>query len=783
MQTFLNKLGLLETTNNNVKTDLKLYYIKNKDQSIRWLWNSNCKEPIFLKFYSASSIKAKLFVALCKIIFKLQLQHIVFYKSFIYVNINISSSLKEYYTTNFSIFTGTTGPNQKLVLYSESKKEKLFLKIPISEKSQLLINQEFNNLKLISDLNPCNFRVPEARMIHKHWLATKDTSGDEKRLNKFTHIHADALKELYEKTKGEATLNSLNCFNNAKQKLQELKKTQSAIPKGLIKNLELLGNSFTNDLILTSLAHQDFTPWNCYAEKNLLSIYDWELTENNLPAAFDVFHFVIQKSILIDGLNWNQIVPELQNAFLKFIYKKSDFRFENFEKYLSYYLYIHTINSLHLYATQKEWHVQIQWLINTWNDGICSLLQDFTDNRKLLIQYVFDYLTEKNYAAIKFPNIAPDSLSQMSDIDLCLSKEDAKQLVKRIKSFGFIKHVSVIKTSFMYTISIILNDYSILNLDLIWKFKRKSVEFLNLNEVLKNSLTNQFGVKIMDLNTCRNYIKYFYGLNNANIPEKYMEYMENDSKAILNPQLLEYELRKEGFNKGIDKIRNQFLYVFDTIKSFIGRKGMVITFSGVDGAGKSTIIEHTKIALEKKFRKKVTVIRHRPSYLPILSAITNGKAKAEAISMSQLPRQGKNESFGSSLLRFGYYYVDYLFGQFLIYTKHVLRGEIVLYDRYYFDFINDGKRSNIKLPKFLLLMGYKLLLQPKLNFFLYADSQTILNRKQELKKETIEKLTSEYKSLFNYLNKSGSAQYVSIENIYINDTMSIISKKITKNLM
>ena len=67
--------------------------------------------------------------------------------------------------------------------------------------------------------------------------------------------------------------------------------------------------------------------------------------------------------------------------------------------------------------------------------------------------------------------------------------------------------------------------------------------------------------------------------------------------------------------------------------------GLVITFSGVDGAGKSTLIEPVNERLEKKWRKRVVVIRHRPSVLPIISAWKYGKQSAKARRTKALTRR------------------------------------------------------------------------------------------------------------------------------------------------
>jgi thymidylate kinase len=128
-----------------------------------------------------------------------------------------------------------------------------------------------------------------------------------------------------------------------------------------------------------------------------------------------------------------------------------------------------------------------------------------------------------------------------------------------------------------------------------------------------------------------------------------------------------------------------------------------------------------------------------------------------------------------------YYYFDYLLGQFVVYFKHILRGHVVIYDRYYFDFINDSKRSNIILPKSISRFGYNLLLKPKFNFFLFADANIILNRKKELSKETIDALTKDYTQLFNSLQaNSNYSIYMPINNIDIETTLNQIIKTVNQ---
>ena len=65
------------------------------------------------------------------------------------------------------------------------------------------------------------------------------------------------------------------------------------------------------------------------------------------------------------------------------------------------------------------------------------------------------------------------------------------------------------------------------------------------------------------------------------------------------------------FNHPKKYVSNRLQYIIDSIKTFFFDKGFIVTFSGVDGAGKTTIIENVKEILEKKYRKRVVVLRHR----------------------------------------------------------------------------------------------------------------------------------------------------------------------------
>jgi thymidylate kinase len=567
----------------------------------------------------------------------------------------------------------------------------------------------------------------------------------------------------------------------------------------MLRKLSLLMSKRENEaaLIWTSMSHGDFTPWNMYEKKGRLHIYDWELSRKDIPLGFDAFHFIIQHGILASRKNWTEIQKEVREKLTPSTFSTLSNGVERkVDLYLKLYLILNTISYLNIYSHQVKWHTQISWLLDTWNQALSAMASTADKHRSLVLTDAFDSLQDKPYAALKFPDSDPWRLSEYSDVDLCIDKSALRPLVELLSSHPLVCHARLEKKSFMATLHLTCCDGSFLSVDLIWKLKRKITEMMKASSVIKNSITNEYGVKRANDTDQARYIGLFYTLNNTGIPQKYrgetglLEHSSDPLDKVLYTcfqesghakPLVKKLIGQKPENLGINKWKNTYFYLTDTIRGALGKRGMVITFSGVDGAGKSTVIDNVRMIIEKKLRRKVVVIRHRPSILPILSAWTKGKAAAEKEAASTLPRQGQNKHLISSMLRFGYYYSDYLFGQFVVYFRHVLRGHVVLYDRYYFDFINDSRRSNLQVPAIITRSGYSLLIKPDLNFFLYADPQLILARKKELDAVTIEQLTKKYLDLFDQLNRNKArSRYIPIENIVLQDTVDTIINRMLK---
>lgn len=776
-------LKIIPKAENNDKA-IKLYSINNPDGSIRWLWKARSKTPVFLKFYAVTGLKSKLFAIVVRLLFIFRLQHLFLGRRALWASIIPGHSMEKMLSGNFALFTGTPGPNRKLVLYASEKGVKpQFVKISLSSNSERLLAKEFENANFIRCNNLASLEVPDMIMVNNRILSTTDISPKAKRSTTFGQIHANALAELLAKSNWANTPDKLDCMDEANHHLAMVADmADNRIPAIMVRKLSKLRSLIGDHSILTSFAHCDFTPWNTYVKKKQLGVYDWELAKHAMPAAYDMFHFIIQKGILTERKPWQAIRGEAAAAFDILAKKTKLLNSADFERYLALYLYLNTTYYLEVYSRQAEWHKQVAWLVSTWDEAINDLLNGVEKTRPMFIGSLFGYLYHWDYAAIKFPEHDPALLSEYADIDLCMRRNDAKILIKYLKNHSMVKKVVIKRKTYMVQLMLVLKNDSLLALDLIFGFKRRHIRFMELQPVLTNAHLNSFGVKVMGENDTAHYLSCFYGLNGSQVPEKYHQYFPQGKVENENRLDLIKSLSDMAFNRGFYGLKNRLVYFFDSLNSLFFNHGLIVTFSGVDGAGKSTVIELAKREIEKKLRKSVVVIRHRPSLLPILSSVKYGREKAGQMAAQNLPRQGTNNSTLGSLLRFAYYYTDYFFGQFYVHARYVMRGKVVLYDRYYFDFINDSKRSNIQLPKWLLKTGYFFLMKPRFNFFLYADANTILARKQELDAGTINKLTTDYLDLFNSLNGKGKKRYLPIENIVLDDTLAYITCNVSQQL-
>lgn len=185
----------------------------------------------------------------------------------------------------------------------------------------------------------------------------------------------------------------------------------------------------------------------------------------------------------------------------------------------------------------------------------------------------------------------------------------------------------------------------------------------------------------------------------------------------------------------------------DRIQSFLRlfskRPGYVIVVEGTDGSGKSTIINHISPILNECFHKFVFYNHLRPKLIPDLGVVLGKKSAEESEHVNSDPHGQSQSGFVGSLVRWGYYMIDYTFGYLKkIWIQIQSKSKVFIFDRYYYDYYIDQKRSRTNLPNWILRVGEILIAKPDLILCLGGDPEKIYARKPETSVQEVERQTN-----------------------------------------
>lgn len=164
----------------------------------------------------------------------------------------------------------------------------------------------------------------------------------------------------------------------------------------------------------------------------------------------------------------------------------------------------------------------------------------------------------------------------------------------------------------------------------------------------------------------------------------------------------------------------------------------LIAFLGCDGAGKSAVIEGVKRYLEEQGHE-VALGHWRPRPF-------QGEASEEEVLAAADPHGKKKRGALLSVVKLGWVWLNWWVGWF-----SGLRGQckagFVLYDRFHGDMIVDPTRYRYGGPMGLVRLASACMPQPHRVIFLDAEVDVLLQRKQEVSAEALERSRRGYQSL------------------------------------
>ena len=237
---------------------------------------------------------------------------------------------------------------------------------------------------------------------------------------------------------------------------------------------------------------------------------------------------------------------------------------------------------------------------------------------------------------------------------------------------------------------------------------------------------------------------------------------EKDSERVLkmieNEQWKEIEyampsLRRKAIVRGLFRRRvwyNICMASCGVIRRMIHPSGKVVAICGLDGAGKTTILDELNdIFVNLLKKKKVYSGYWRPYVLPEIRELLGKKNSKTGVDKEAqkgktiISKNRKVSSLAVSLFKMLYYWIDYILAEIKYGSVHQ-RGGIVLFDRHYIDMIVYPQRFGMNLPRELMLFFYKFIPKPDKTFFLWCTPDEITARKQEYTKEEIQTMLDDY---------------------------------------
>ena len=378
---------------------------------------------------------------------------------------------------------------------------------------------------------------------------------------------------------------------------------------------------------------------------------------------------------------------------------------------------------------------------------------------------LFSLLNENyNYAVLRNYEDLPEKCFSR-DIDLLILRRDLRKLKKQLPEFAGQCGARIFYThedNQFLTVVLMDSDYRFFQLDFQHNFAWMGIDLLDEKTVLSKRV---FNGKVYHLPPDFTFLpKYLYSrILGAKYPEKYaavrrtaLEYnrtgIENILKKLAWGQGLDYWDKAGKWNLRFRCFTSQLIcrpfrtlgrmseFLLRYALDLFCRRGLMISFSGPDGCGKTTVIE---LLRERLTFNPPKLYHFRPTLLPNLGEAAHKAGIAKSVDRNyDQPHRAKKKGKLNSLIRLCYYLTDYILGYQVKILPERQRKHIIFFDRYFTDVIVDSERSSIFLnSKFIAALRH---LVPKCqyNFIFKVDPETIRARKQELEIEDMERIYS-----------------------------------------
>lgn len=238
-------------------------------------------------------------------------------------------------------------------------------------------------------------------------------------------------------------------------------------------------------------------------------------------------------------------------------------------------------------------------------------------------------------------------------------------------------------------------------------------------------------------------------------------------------------------------LRSPITFILNLLGHYLimGARGLrppryMFALLGPDGVGKSTLTSHIKSDLIEMLKVDLDQSKSfhiRPKLFPTITQLFKSRGISDK-NPTKTYNAWQSNSFFISFCRLFFFWTDYVLGYFVKILPELIKYNVVVLDRYYYDILIDPLRYKIKLPYRILKMFYLLLPKPEVVFFLNAPPETIRQRKQELTIPQIERLLEKYRNLTSEFDNICITDATRSPDVISKEIVSIFLKKVALRL-
>ena len=433
-----------------------------------------------------------------------------------------------------------------------------------------------------------------------------------------------------------------------------------------------------------------------------------------------------------------------------------------------------------------------------------------------ILSYLFDYFNNSNveYCVMNNYENMPEIIP--TDVDIAIDNDTLKKLDTILANISARYNVEIIQKiwhgyrKFAYILSPLKIDSPFrLQLDFFVDFSgkgypnlisnnillknRKSFKnfyvpdptvellFLFIRRIIKNDMVNRHTDKMIILINEIGYERargIFSEIFGDEISNTILELIKSNNISEFQKNLNKYRKALKKWSKKNTSIGYRINYLLTQVRRFSIRLRYPVGFSiallGPDGSGKSTIAKHILERVSGSFHGE-KIQYWRPYLLPAMGRLKFWNP-SEDIATNPRPHDHPKQNRIKSFIRFFYYLADYLIGYPIKIYWAKVKKKIIIFDRYYYDYLVDLHRYNFNLPKWIPKFFLPLISAPDLTIYLDADPEVLHNRKKELPLHELKRQCEEFKKALAQIPNSMSV----LADKPINEIVSEVSYQILK---